>query len=492
MPSIRLPPDSNVAFDSPPSGLHFPEAFRNYIYFALVAVAITLAVSKAFLSLPEIVSSRIRTSSNKHQHHLLQNSTSQEPAALYSREQTVVSLRNPTRTRASKNSSSLILGNQQRGKKPCQKGVSQQPVIAAADVLLGSRTGLFGPPCQVPAMDEDDTSQMKDHSWSALTTSRGVSTNADIRADTEHPTDPSSSDTGSWSNSRSRGGRSPRSLPQHPSTRHNSGSSDGASGQGFMGKGEGKESAESHSSWTDTAQGATWSDEIMASQLGGSFDGSGSSRDVGFADVDYTTSAHFYHDTRPPPLSPQGGSTFLFQDRHPSYAISIPPKLETSYIHRANPSSYFTASTSTDILSSSPRSTTDTPRRRSSTKRVSVGIPIPNATSASSSTETMTSGVTFSPSSYPPTSPLLPPPPPGYEVPYNYQFVGGPGRHGLSSAQHDMELVDAATSVTHDAAGHCWQRHTRVYGGGVCLACLAATEGEGGFYGDKVPLADRR
>lgn len=46
-----------------------------------------------------------------------------------------------------------------------------------------------------------------------------------------------------------------------------------------------------------------------------------------------------------------------------------------------------------------------------------------------------------------------------------------------------------------DGAGHGWKRHTRVYGGGVCLACVAASgrDGEqGGFYGDKVPLEDRR
>jgi hypothetical protein len=42
-----------------------------------------------------------------------------------------------------------------------------------------------------------------------------------------------------------------------------------------------------------------------------------------------------------------------------------------------------------------------------------------------------------------------------------------------------------------DDAGHGWKRHTRVYGGGVCLACLASG-GQGGFYGDRVPLEDRR
>lgn len=55
-------------------------------------------------------------------------------------------------------------------------------------------------------------------------------------------------------------------------------------------------------------------------------------------------------------------------------------------------------------------------------------------------------------------------------------------------------------SVLDDATGQGWTRHTRVYGGGVCLACLAAeSSGEGndnddfvGRYGDSVPMEDRR
>jgi len=39
-------------------------------------------------------------------------------------------------------------------------------------------------------------------------------------------------------------------------------------------------------------------------------------------------------------------------------------------------------------------------------------------------------------------------------------------------------------------AGTGWTRHTRVYGGGVCLACMAA--GGGGFYGDRVPPEHKR
>jgi hypothetical protein len=55
----------------------------------------------------------------------------------------------------------------------------------------------------------------------------------------------------------------------------------------------------------------------------------------------------------------------------------------------------------------------------------------------------------------------------------------------------EIDLKGEIFSVT-DEAGHGWKRHTRVYGGGVCLACLASGERHGGFYGDKVPMSERR
>lgn len=61
-------------------------------------------------------------------------------------------------------------------------------------------------------------------------------------------------------------------------------------------------------------------------------------------------------------------------------------------------------------------------------------------------------------------------------------------------SQQEIDLQGEIISVMDDA-GHGWKRHTRVYGGGVCLACVAAAgrDGvQGGFYGDKVPLEDRR
>lgn len=111
------------------------------------------------------------------------------------------------------------------------------------------------------------------------------------------------------------------------------------------------------------------------------------------------------------------------------------------------------------------------------------------------------------PSSYPPTSPLLPPPPPtsyGAVDPALVMFPG-PARdggirivpvhgHGEDSRSGVHGAVTSG-SVNPEAS---WARHTRVYGGGVCLACAAATTaaaaaaGEGGFYGDSVRPEDKR
>ncbi|KAH8844622.1 hypothetical protein MCOR27_003479 [Pyricularia oryzae] len=98
------------------------------------------------------------------------------------------------------------------------------------------------------------------------------------------------------------------------------------------------------------------------------------------------------------------------------------------------------------------------------------------------------------PSSFPPTSPLLPPPPPGSDN-YNY------GLDLLSPVYQDSHMDDDAEDhgdyeITHHHEDMSqqddvpiWMRHTRSFGGGVCLACLA---NGGGFYGENVPLEERR
>lgn len=109
---------------------------------------------------------------------------------------------------------------------------------------------------------------------------------------------------------------------------------------------------------------------------------------------------------------------------------------------------------------------------------------------------------TASPSSYPPTSPLLPPPPATtYDAfdPAAVMFPGPARDGGIKMVPVDVHLKGGLGQHTHGEVlggaagdpGTSWKRHTRVYGGGVCLACVAAA-GEGGFYGDSVRPQDKR
>ncbi|KAK3307843.1 uncharacterized protein B0T15DRAFT_549733 [Chaetomium strumarium] len=229
----------------------------------------------------------------------------------------------------------------------------------------------------------------------------------------------------------------------------------------------------------------------------------GSARDSTFPGADSTVPRHFSRPPPPPPLTPPtlSAGAFPFEDRRPGYATSVPPALDMSFIHQPNPD-YGASATSTDALSSSAQ--TALPRRRSYTRSIPIGIPTASTPASSSITETDTSTASgrstlhnsFAPSSHPQASFFLPPPPPGHydnvppSAPPEYEFVGGPGGPGV-----EIDVQGEIISVVDDA-GHGWTRHTRVYGGGVCLACLAAAErhgpGQGGFYGDKVPLEDRR
>lgn len=351
----------------------------------------------------------------------------------------------------------------------------------------------------LPTMDGSKGDFGEDHyPWSALGTSRGVSTSSPPQA----PHD--SSDTGPSSFTVTAGtgrSRSPRTSSRASSGTRHSSSSDGITGHAPRDKGKGP--------MARSSSRASGSSQVMAldadagAQIGSSRFHSGPFQDTSFPGTDLRIPRHFTRPPPPPPLTPPtlSGPFFPFEDRRPSYATSIPPALDTSFIHQPNPE--YGGSTSADVLSSSPQSATPLPRRRSYTRSVPIGIPGPTTASASSSAETMTSGSTtntFSPSSYPPTSPLLPPPPPGqYELPPSappeYEFVGGPGGPGIFLSQQEIDLQGEIISVMDDT-GHGWKRHTRVYGGGVCLACVAATQrdddGQGGFYGDKVPLQDRR
>ncbi|KAH7325764.1 hypothetical protein B0I35DRAFT_118251 [Stachybotrys elegans] len=183
-------------------------------------------------------------------------------------------------------------------------------------------------------------------------------------------------------------------------------------------------------------------------------------------------SAHGQFMSRPPPappLTPPELSTavFTFEDR---------PRRPDSFLQQ--PSSSFISSTSTSLSQSSSASP-PTPRRRSYNKTLPIGIPTPQSSSVS---ESEPADLTFSPSSYPPTSPLLPPAPPGFLVPDDD-----------AKAQREIDVQGEIISVV-DGDGAGWTRHTRVYGGGVCLAC-AASGGDhtaGGFYGATVRPEEMR
>ncbi|KAF4464465.1 hypothetical protein FALBO_8708 [Fusarium albosuccineum] len=163
-----------------------------------------------------------------------------------------------------------------------------------------------------------------------------------------------------------------------------------------------------------------------------------------------------------PPLTPPELSTavFTFDDR--------PRPGEDSFIHQPNPD--YMSSTSSAILP--PRSASPSiARRRSYNKTLPIGVPVPQTSPSQGTSDA--ADLTFSPSSYPPTSPLLPPAPPN----------AGAKEIGVQG-----EIIGVL-----DAEGAGWTRHTRVYGGGVCLACAASGGSHGGgFYGATVRPEEMR
>ncbi|OTA54766.1 hypothetical protein K449DRAFT_439123 [Hypoxylon sp. EC38] len=170
----------------------------------------------------------------------------------------------------------------------------------------------------------------------------------------------------------------------------------------------------------------------------------------------------------PPPLTPPALSAgvFTFQDRRLSVAASSMGDLDTSFFHQPNPD--YTLSPSSDSTSTALAHGSDSPsipRRRSYTKV----LPLGPAHSYPEHDE-----ASFPPSSFPSSSPILPLAP----------------HESLESNHGEIDVKGEIISVMDDS-GSGWKRHTRVYGGGVCLACLAAGS-QGGFYGDNVPPEHRR
>ncbi|KLU89797.1 hypothetical protein MAPG_08766 [Magnaporthiopsis poae ATCC 64411] len=249
-------------------------------------------------------------------------------------------------------------------------------------------------------------------------------------------------------------------------------------------------------------------------------------------------------------------SVFAFQDRRPAYAASIPPELDggdtrlsflqqphADYMSAGMPdmgmvsdtasfSRQSSSSTSAGFATGGSQAGRWTPRRRSYNRVVSSGSesdPAP-ATYGTAGEEVGYGGEQqqwqaggfstypslrhFAPASFPSTdTTYLPPPPPGSGdygrdatfFDQNYQQYPRPlahqqRQHGLYdapalSSHRDQEQghggagADEEIASIDDEASASWKRHTRVHDGGVCLACLA---NGGGFYGDTVPLEERR
>ncbi|CAI6097610.1 unnamed protein product [Clonostachys chloroleuca] len=187
-----------------------------------------------------------------------------------------------------------------------------------------------------------------------------------------------------------------------------------------------------------------------------------------------SSSAHGlpYLISRPPPappLTPPELSSTVF-------TLDVRAQGQDSFIHQPNPD-YTSASTPSSGSQPSTVVTTSYPRRLSYNKTVPIGIPVSRESSSHSETD-----LVFPANSYPPTSPVLPPPPTFPEL-----LTNDPADEAKIGLQGELVAV-----LDQDGSG--WTRHTRVYGGGVCLACAAAgrEHGEGGYYGDTVSPEERR
>lgn len=467
MPTLKHPAGSNVTpGQAVPASYHWLAATETHIYLVVAAAAIVVAV--------HLVKKRFG-SSHRAQHWAPKTELRAD------RDSSVPPCRKDSAASYSKRHSPVHSSCQAREQRGFRFSVglgSRRITWTAGHFSLGAGPRQLEPAVQPPLMDGLDKVQRKDRSGlSASEASRGVST-----SNPRHLRNPPPSG-GRSIPPETRQSRSPRSLPPASSTLNPVRGSDGAEDKASKGKGpmEGQGGLGT-GPWRSAHTGNDGSD-LVGSQ------NARSSLDIVQGAAEPLATVQSTRPPLPPPLTPLvlGTTVFPFEERRHGYAVSIPPELDAGFIHQPNPD-YGTGFTPTELFSSSPNSAPGTPAQTSYTQ--SIPIAIPASTSAWSSTETMTSLDTFSPSSYPPRSPLLPPPPPGHDLPYNYQLVGGPGGPGIVDSIEEIDIHGEMISVL-EHADHGWRRHTRVYGGGVCLACAAAGE-EGGFYGDKVPLQDRR
>ncbi|KAK1675232.1 hypothetical protein BDP55DRAFT_729009 [Colletotrichum godetiae] len=185
---------------------------------------------------------------------------------------------------------------------------------------------------------------------------------------------------------------------------------------------------------------------------------------------------------QPPPLTPPelSPAVFTYDERRRSFTSGV-SELDASFFEQPNPDYMSSTSTGTSTATQDAQTTRSSPapRRRSYTKTLPIGIP----SQSSALILDDDAGIVLSPSSYPPTSPLLPGPPPIY----------GEIRYDEATKQEILVRGEIISSL--DDAGTGWKRHTRVYGGGVCLACAASGDDghtHGGFYGENVLPEEKR
>lgn len=174
----------------------------------------------------------------------------------------------------------------------------------------------------------------------------------------------------------------------------------------------------------------------------------------------------------PPPLTPPELSPTVFELNHRRLNHGATPSGMDAFFDQPNPD-YSSDEPMSQTTATSTAQSPPTHRRRSYIKSVSTGIPAltPSSTMNSEKSET-------APSSYPPATTSLPGGQPGQEA-------------AFSDSPQGIEVQGEIISVLDDA-GAGWKRHTRVYGGGVCLACAASgSEGHGGFYGHNVRPEER-
>ncbi|KAI1322569.1 hypothetical protein F5Y16DRAFT_37812 [Xylariaceae sp. FL0255] len=175
-----------------------------------------------------------------------------------------------------------------------------------------------------------------------------------------------------------------------------------------------------------------------------------------------------------------------FEDRRLSSAASINGDFDLSLTYHLSSESYSRPSSESTMATFSPSTQASSPisLRRSYSKildpsRTSISIDAGGNVEPDGDA----SALAFSPSSFPSSSPILPLAP---HASFEQMDEG---------SIDSRNTIDDVVSTADDAAVAGWHRHTRVYGGGVCLACMAKGahgDEEGGFYGDNVPMDQRR